>query len=59
MKRKTDNYKSLYISDFRDTKSPLWAALIEAEGILQNYKPLYKGIRILSDNGRCIKIVKL
>lgn len=59
MKRKTDNYKSLYISDFRDTKCPLWGAIIEAESILQKFKPLYKGIRILSDNGRCIKIVKL
>lgn len=58
MKRK-DNYKSLYISDFRDVKSPLWGATIEAQNILQNYKPLYSGVRILSDNGRCIKIVKL
>ena len=57
MKRK-DNYKSLYISDFRDTKSPLWSAVIEAGSILQNYKPLYKGVRILSDTGRCIKIVR-
>ena len=58
MKRK-DNYKSLYISDFRDEKSPLWCAVIEAESILQKYKPLYKGVRILSDSGRCIKIVRI
>ena len=59
MKRKTDNYKSLYISDFRDTKSPLLGAIIEAESLLQSYKLLYKGVRILSDTGKCIKIVKL
>nr|DAH72542.1 MAG TPA: hypothetical protein [Caudoviricetes sp.] len=59
MKRKTENYKLLYISDFRDSNSPLWGAIIEAESILQTYKPLYKGVRILSDTGRCIKIVKL
>ena len=58
MKRK-DNYKSLYISDFRDTNSPLWGAIIEAESILQIFKPLYTGVRILADTGRCIKIVKL
>lgn len=59
MRRKIDNYKSLYISDFRDEKSPLWVATLEAESLLQSYKPLYKGVRILSDTGRCIKIVRL
>ena len=58
MKRK-DNYKSLYISDFREFKSPLLGAIIEAESLLQNYKPLYSGIRILADSGKCIKIVRL
>lgn len=57
--KKKDNYKSLYISDFRDTKSPLWCAVLEAESLLQSYKLLYKGVRILSDTGKCIKIVKL
>ena len=57
MKRK-DNYKSLYISEFRDTNSPLWCAIIEAQSILQNYKPLYKGVRILTVTGRCVKIVR-
>ena len=58
MKRK-ENYKTLYISDFRDIKSPLYGAIIEAQSLLQSYKPLYKGVRILSDSGRCIKIVRL
>lgn len=57
MKRK-DNYKTLYISDFRDTKSPLWGAIIEAQTLLQSYKPLYKGVRIFADTGKCIKIVR-
>lgn len=59
MKRKAGNFKSLYISDFRDENSPLWVATIEAESLLQSYKPLYKGVRILSDSGRCIKIVRI
>jgi hypothetical protein len=57
MKRK-DNYKSLYISNFRDTNSPLWSAIIEAQSILQVFNPLYKGVRIMTDTGRCIKIVR-
>lgn len=54
-----DNYKSLYISEFINTNSPLWSAIIEAESILQSYKPLYKEVRILADTGRCIKIVRM
>ena len=57
MKRK-ENYKTLYISDFSDTNSPLWCAIIEAQNIIQIFKPLYKGVRILSDTGKCIKIVR-
>ena len=59
MKRKTENYKSLYISDFKQEKEPLSCATLEAESLLMSYKPLYKGVKILADTGRCIKIVRM
>ena len=59
MKRKTENYKSLYISDFFAEDEPLYCATLEAWALLQSYKPVYKGVRILADTGRCIKIVRI
>lgn len=46
--------KSLYKGEFHS----LYEAVCEAQTILVNYGRIYKEVRILSDSGKCIKIVR-
>lgn len=58
MKRR-ELYKSIYIDDFKPYfKHPLEGATNEAYAILQNCNHFYRGVRILAEKGKCIKIVK-
>ena len=51
MKNKT---KTLHVSDFES----LWCATLEAQTILANYGRFYDDVRIVSDSGKCIKVVR-
>ena len=47
------NSKMLYVSDFG-----LYEAVCEAQTILANYRRFYDNVRIISNSGKCIKIVR-
>lgn len=46
--------KMLYVSEFHS----LYEAVCEAQTILVNYGRLYDNVRIISDSGKCVKIVR-
>lgn len=46
--------KTLYVSDFNS----LYEAVCEAQTILANYRRFYDNVRIISNSGKCIKIVR-
>lgn len=48
------NSKTLYVSDFNS----LYEAVCEAQTILVNYGRFYDNVRIISNSGKCIKIVR-
>ena len=50
---KKNNTKTLHVSDF----DSLWCATLEALTILANWR-FYDNVRIISDSGKCIKIVR-
>lgn len=41
------------------TSSTLYGVVIEAQTQLANYQGVYKEIRILSESGKCLRVVKL
>ena len=45
-----NNTKTLHVSDF--------PSLYEAQTILANYGRFYDDVRIISDSGKCIKVVR-
>lgn len=47
---KKNNTKTLHVSDFH--------SLYEAQTILANYGRFYDDVRIVSDSGKCIKVVR-
>ena len=49
-----NNTKTLHVSDFHS----LYEAVYEAQTILANYGIFYDNVRIVSDFGKCIKIVQ-
>ena len=49
-----NNTKTLQVSDFHS----LYEAVLEAQTILENYGRFYDNVRIISDSGKCIKIVR-
>ena len=49
-----NNTKTLHVSDFNS----LYEAVCEAQTILANYGRFYDNVRIISDSGKCIKIVR-
>ena len=51
---RTCNSKTLHVSDFHS----LYEAVCEAQTILANYGRFYDNVRIISDSGKCIKIVR-
>ena len=44
----------LCVGDFHS----LYEAVCEAQTILANYRRFYDNVRIISDSGKCIKIVR-
>ena len=51
---KKNNTKTLHVSDFHS----LYEAVCEAQTILANYGRFYDDVRIVSDSGKCIKVVR-
>ena len=51
---KKNNTKTLHVSDFHS----LYEAVCEGQTILANYGRFYDNVRIISDSGKCIKIVR-
>ena len=46
--------KTLHVSDFHS----LYEAVCEAQTILANYGRFYDDVRIVSDSGKCIKVIR-
>ena len=51
---KKNNTKTLHVSDFHS----LYEAVCEAQTILVNYGRFYDNVRIVSNSGKCIKVVR-
>lgn len=49
-----NNTRTLHVSDFNS----LYEAVCEALTILANYGRFYDNVRIISESGKCIKIVR-
>ena len=51
---KKNNTKTLHVIDIYS----LYEAVCEGQTILANYGRLYDDVRIVSDSGKCIKVVR-